>query len=170
MLLFSPYSQHPFPEKVRGPLSTSAMTPTFLPNSSAHPFQASYGEVSLGQRLPRSHRFLTQFFSPTPLLYESEKRKELSQTTDLPQKGCDFLRPTAQTTLVNGVFFGRKSELVASLAAAYGECEDLPGFDGEHEVRICENSLFVFIVEVKIPVAYLVFPAFSTPLGRPHRG
>src|SRR5947207_3555359 len=46
ILLFSPYSQHPFPEKVRGPLSTSAMTPTFLPNLSAHPFQASYGEVS----------------------------------------------------------------------------------------------------------------------------
>src|SRR2546421_8291114 len=46
ILLFSTYSQHPFPEKVKGPLSTSAMTPTFLPNSSAHPFQASYGEVS----------------------------------------------------------------------------------------------------------------------------
>src|SRR5205814_7578584 len=60
-------------------------------------------------------------------------------------------------------------ELVAGLAEAYGECEDLPGFDGEHEVRICENSLFVFIVEVKIPVAYLVWPA-SIPLGRPQRG
>jgi hypothetical protein len=60
-------------------------------------------------------------------------------------------------------------ELVAGLAAAFDECEDLPGFDGEHEVRICENSLFVFIVEVKIPVAYLVWPA-SIPLGRPHRG
>src|SRR5437868_11614350 len=46
ILLFSIYSQHPFPEKVRGPLSTSAMTPTFLPSSSAPPFQASYGEVS----------------------------------------------------------------------------------------------------------------------------
>ena len=60
-------------------------------------------------------------------------------------------------------------ELIAGLAAAYGECEDLGGFDGEHEVRICENSLCVFIVEVKIPVAYLVWPA-SIPLGRPHRG
>src|SRR5436305_3819044 len=60
-------------------------------------------------------------------------------------------------------------ELVAGLAEAYGECEDLGGFDGEHEVRIGENSLFVFIVEVKIPVAYLVGPA-SLPLGRPHRG
>src|SRR5213595_29367 len=60
-------------------------------------------------------------------------------------------------------------ELVAGLAAAYGECEDLGGFDGEHEVRIGENSVFVFIVEVKIPVAYLVWPA-SIPLGRPHRG
>src|SRR5437763_8821111 len=60
-------------------------------------------------------------------------------------------------------------ELVAGLAEAYGECEDLGGFDGEHEVRIGENSLFVFIVEVKIPVAYLVWPA-SIPLGRPHRG
>ena len=30
-------------------------------------------------------------------------------------------------------------ELVAGLAEAYGECEDLPGFDGEHEVRICSN-------------------------------
>ena len=58
-------------------------------------------------------------------------------------------------------------ELVAGLAEAYGECEDLGGFDGEHEVRIGENSLFVFIVEVKIPVAYLVWPA-SIPLGRPH--
>jgi hypothetical protein len=29
--------------------------------------------------------------------------------------------------------------------------------------------LFVFIVEVKITVAYLVWPA-SIPLGRPHRG
>src|SRR5579884_3817614 len=36
ILLFSPYSQHPFPEKVRGPLSNSAMTPTFLPNSSLY--------------------------------------------------------------------------------------------------------------------------------------
>jgi hypothetical protein len=60
-------------------------------------------------------------------------------------------------------------ELVAGLAEAYGECEDLGGFDGEYEVRICENSLFVFIVEVKITVAYLVWPA-SIPLGRPHRG
>ena len=88
---------------------------------------------------------------------------------------------TAQATVVNlphacEVSFlwhtaspGWKSELVAGLAAAYGECEDLGGFDGEHEVRIGENSLFVFIVEVKIPVAYLVWPA-SIPLGRPHRG
>ena len=60
-------------------------------------------------------------------------------------------------------------ELVAGLAEAYGVCEDLGGFDGEHEVRIGENSLFVFIVEVKITVAYLVWPA-SIPLGRPHRG
>ena len=60
-------------------------------------------------------------------------------------------------------------ELVAGLVDAYGECEDLPGFDGEHEVLLCENSLFVFIVEIKIPVAYLVGPA-SIPLGRPHRG
>src|SRR5437899_12944642 len=60
-------------------------------------------------------------------------------------------------------------ELVAGLAEAYGECEDLGGFDGEHEVRICESSLFVFIVEVKITVAYLVWPA-SIPLDRPHRG
>src|SRR5213080_3916165 len=60
-------------------------------------------------------------------------------------------------------------ELVAGLAEAYGECEDLGGFDGEHEVRIGENSLFVFIVEVKITVAYLVGPA-SIQLGRPHRG
>ena len=60
-------------------------------------------------------------------------------------------------------------ELVAGLAKAYGECEDLPGFDGEHEVRIGEHSLFVFIVEVKIAVAYLVGPA-SIPPGRPHRG
>lgn len=46
ILLFSSSSQHPFPEKGRGPLSTEALTPTFLPDLSAHPFQASYGEVS----------------------------------------------------------------------------------------------------------------------------
>jgi len=60
-------------------------------------------------------------------------------------------------------------ELVAGLAAAYGDCEDLGGCDGEHEARIGEQSLFVFIVEGKIAVAYLVGPA-SLPLGRPHRG
>src|SRR5437660_5882882 len=60
-------------------------------------------------------------------------------------------------------------ELVAGLAEADGECEDLSGFDAEHEVRIGEHSLFVFIVEGKIPVAHLVWPA-SIPLGRPHRG
>ena len=51
---------------------------------------------------------------------------------------------------------GEQLELVASLAAAYGDCEDLGGFDGEHEARIGEHSLFVFIVEVKVAVAYLV--------------
>jgi hypothetical protein len=61
----------------------------------------------------------------------------------------------------------RKLELVAGLASA--ECEDPGGFDGEHDVQIYDNSLFVFIVEVKIPVAYLEWPA-SIPLGRPHRG
>ena len=60
-------------------------------------------------------------------------------------------------------------ELVAGLAEAYGEGEDPGGLDGEHEVRIRENSLFVFILEGKIPVAYLVGPA-SLPLARPHRG
>ncbi len=55
------------------------------------------------------------------------------------------------------------------MAAAYGECENPGGFDGEHEVRIGEHALFIFIVEVKIPVAYLVWPA-SIPLGGPHRG
>src|SRR5579859_4799055 len=60
-------------------------------------------------------------------------------------------------------------ELVAGLFEADGECEDLGGFDGEDEVRIGENSLFVFIVEVKIAGAYLIWPA-SIPLGRPHRG
>src|SRR5437899_12526151 len=60
-------------------------------------------------------------------------------------------------------------ELVAGLAYAYGECEDLGGFDGEHEVRICENSLIVFIIEVKITVACLGCQAYI-PLGRPQRG
>ncbi|GCF11069.1 hypothetical protein KDI_46330 [Dictyobacter arantiisoli] len=56
---------------------------------------------------------------------------------------------------------------MAGLAEVYGECKDLGGFDGEHEVRICENFLCVFIVEVKINVAYLVWLA-SIPLGHPH--
>src|SRR5437899_1366863 len=60
-------------------------------------------------------------------------------------------------------------ELVAGLAAAYSECEDLGGFDGEHEVRIGENSLIVFIIEVKITVACLGCQAYI-PLGRPQRG
>ena len=64
---------------------------------------------------------------------------------------------------------GEQLELVAGLIEAYGECEDLDGFDGDHEVRIGEHLFFVFIVEVKIPVAYLVWPA-SIPLGRLHRG
>src|SRR5579859_1626610 len=58
---------------------------------------------------------------------------------------------------------GESLELVAGLASA--EYEDPDGFDREHKVRIDDNS-FVFVVEAKIPVAYLVWPAF----GRPHRG
>ena len=53
---------------------------------------------------------------------------------------------------------------MSGLASAEGE--DLGGCDGEHEARIGENFLFVFTVEAKIPVAYLVRPA----LGRPYRG
>src|SRR5437763_15084153 len=64
---------------------------------------------------------------------------------------------------------GEQLELVAGLAEADGEGEDPGGCDGEHEDRIGEHSLFVFIVEGKIPVAYLVWPA-SIPLGRTHRG
>jgi hypothetical protein len=57
--------------------------------------------------------------------------------SDLPQKGCDFLRQTAKTKLVKSVFFGRKSELVTGVAdVAFGEREDLGRLDGEHENRI----------------------------------
>lgn len=61
----------------------------------------------------------------------------------------------------------KQLELVARLADAYDECEDFLGFDGEHEIRICEYALRIFIVEVKIPVAYLVVP-ISIPLSRPY--
>src|SRR5260221_8865595 len=60
-------------------------------------------------------------------------------------------------------------ELVAGLAEPYGEFEDLGGVDGENEVRISEKSFFVFLVEGKITVSYLVLAA-SLPNGRPHRG
>jgi hypothetical protein len=61
----------------------------------------------------------------------------LAIKSDLPQKGCDFLRPTAKTTLVKSVFFGRKSELVTGVAdVAFGEREDLGRRDLEHENRI----------------------------------
>lgn len=46
---------------------------------------------------------------------------------------------------------------------------DLRGLDLEHEDRIGENLVFLFIIVVKGAVAYLVFPA-SVPLGSLHLG